>query len=585
MTVTLLRQVWSIILPGQRRRTLIVLLCMLAGTALEMLTVGLVVPVLAFMTSDGASLPLPLQRLIDGLGATSSPQALLIVLVCLVVLFSFKSVFVLLVSYVQARYVRSVQADVSQRLFSAVMAQPWTFHMQRNSATIVHAVEESQTFSQACTHLLQVVSETLVGLGLLGLLFWWEPVGAAIVGATLLLTVWLLNRTVRSHSRRWAKSHQHHKHLLRQQVQQGLGGMKEVKMYGCEQEFTDDFRKHSEASARMATLQWMVEQTPRPVFEVLAVVTLLVLTVVATFQGVTITSLLPILGLYVTVAFRMLPSINQASISAQRLRHAEPMIASLAHHLELARPLPPLGPAAPLPFRDRIRLRGVFFRYPQAAKDVLRDIQIDIPYGAAVGFIGGSGAGKSTLVDVLLGLLPPTSGSVTVDGVDIRENLRGWQKIIGYVPQSIYLLDGSIRRNVAFGVPAHLIDDAAVLRALTAAQLDEFVRGLPDGIETVVGERGARLSGGQRQRVAIARALYHDPQVLVLDEATSSLDNETEREVMAAVEALHGTKTLIIVAHRLSTVSHCDVLHRVEAGRIVHSGRFADVATVPPGAA
>jgi ABC-type multidrug transport system fused ATPase/permease subunit len=194
-----------------------------------------------------------------------------------------------------------------------------------------------------------------------------------------------------------------------------------------------------------------------------------------------------------------------------------------------------------------------------------------------VGIVGGSGAGKSTLLDVVLGLLPPTAGRVTVDGEDIQANLRGWQDTIGYVPQSIYLYDDSIRRNVAFGVPEADIDDGAVRRALKAAQLDAFVDGLPAGADTFVGELGSRLSGGQKQRIGIARALYHDPQVLVLDEATSALDAETEKEVMAAVNALHGAKTMIIVAHRLTTVASCDLIYRIDKGRVVQSGTAAEV--------
>jgi len=579
----LVRHVWTILGLKERRRAFVVLALMLATAGIEMLSVGLVVPVLALMTSDTAALPAVLRDGLERLGGADSSRAVISLLLGLVVVYALKSVFVLSVAYWQARYVRSVQSNVSRRLFAAVMAQPWTFHLQRNSAGITHVVEESQAFGQVCTHLLQLASESLVGMGLFALLLWFQPVGATIIAAVLLVSLWLLNKVIRPRSRRWAEDRHHHLRSLRQHMQQGLEGAKEVKIYGCEREFTDTFRVHTDASARMATLQWLVEQVPRPCFEVLAVTSLLLLTIAMTWREATVRSLLPILGLYVTVAFRMLPSINHATVATQRLRHTEPMIASLQRHLALERSLPEPGPTMLVPFRDSIRLDHVRFRYPGRDDDVLADIDLVIPHGASVGFIGGSGEGKSTLVDVLLGLLPPSSGTVTVDGFDIQENLRGWQEIIGYVPQSIYLVDGSIRRNVAFGVPERVIDDEAVRRALSAARLDDFIRSLPDGIETVVGERGVRLSGGQRQRIAMARALYHDPQVLVLDEATSALDTDTEREVMAAVESLHGTKTLIIVAHRLSSVAHCDVLHRVEGGRIVHSGAFTEVLAAGSG--
>ena len=581
--MSLLRQIWTILRPKDRRRAFVVLALMLAATGIEMLSVGLVVPVLAFMTSDTAALPAALRDRLEWLGGVDSSRAAISLLLGLVIVYALKSMVILNVAYWQARYVRSVQSNVSRRLFAAVIAQPWTFHLQHNSAGITHVIEESQAFSQVCMHLLHLASESLVGVGLLALLLWFQPVGAMIVAAVLLVSLWLLNSVIRPRSRRWAEARQHHLRQLRQHMQQALGGAKEVKIYGCEREFANAFHTHTDASARVANLQWLVEQLPRPCFEVLAVASLLLLTIAMTWREATVRSLLPILGLYVTVAFRLLPSINQATIAAQRLRYAEPMIASLQRHLALERSLPAPGPTMLVPFRDSIRLDHVRYRYPGRDVDVLTDIDVVIPHGDCVGFIGGSGAGKSTLVDVLLGLLPPSSGTVTVDGFDIQENLRGWQELIGYVPQSIYLVDGSIRRNVAFGVPEHVIDDEAVRRALRAARLDDFIRSLPDGIETVVGERGVRLSGGQRQRIAIARALYHDPQVLVLDEATSALDTDTEREVMSAVEALHGAKTLIIVAHRLSTVAQCDVLHRVEGGRIVHSGAFTEVVAAGSG--
>ena len=227
--------------------------------------------------------------------------------------------------------------------------------------------------------------------------------------------------------------------------------------------------------------------------------------------------------------------------------------------------------------RKGIVLEAVSFRYPSVEARALTCVSTVIPRGSTVGFIGQSGAGKSTLVDILLGLLTPESGTVRVDGIDIQANLRGWQDQIGYVPQSVFLTDDTLRRNVAFGLPSEQIDDAAVWRALRAAQLETFVNELPQGLDNVVGERGIRLSGGQRQRIGIARALYHDPAVLVLDEATSSLDVATEEVVMEAVRALHGAKTIIIVSHRLSTVEQCDQVYRLEQGRVVEEGKAAMV--------
>ena len=576
------QQIWSILLPRQRRAGMVLFALVLIGTLLETFSIGLVVPALAFMTR-GASEPSPrLTRWLEWLGNPSSNQLILLVLLLLLGVYAFKSAFLLFVAYWQSRFVSATQASTSRRLFAIYLAQPWTFHLQRHSAELMRTINESQEFSHICGIFLMTVSEALVLTGLVGLLLWFEPTGAIVVAGMLAAAAWLFNAIARPRSRRWANAQRHHAKMVIKHVQQGLGGAKDVKIRGCEQEFLEQFRHHSDGQARMAALQSLVHQVPRLWFELLAVAALLLLTAVMVWQGTPSQRLLPMLGLFATVAFRMLPSVNHMTAAVHRLRTSEPMLSGLLKELNLSNSTPSGQPAIPMPFRDSIVLENVRFRYPASRENVLDAVSIRIPHGASVGFVGGSGAGKSTLVDVILGLLPPSGGSVKVDGNDIHDNLRGWQDTIGYVSQSIYLCDDSIRRNVAFGVREKDIDEEAVQRALKAAQLDEFVANLPAGADTFVGERGVRLSGGQRQRIGIARALYHDPEVLVLDEATSALDGETEKGVMAAVNALHGTKTLIIVAHRLTTVADCDMLCRLDKGRIVQSGTFAEV--ISPGA-
>lgn len=573
------RAIWSILLPRQRRAAVILFCLVLAGTALETFSVGLVVPALAFMTrGTGESSPL-LARWLSWLGNPSSNQLILLVLLLLLGVYTIKSAFLLFVAYWQARFITATQASTSRRLFATYLAQPWTFHLQRHSAELLRTINETQEFSHICGLFLMTVSEVLVLCGMVGLLLWFEPAGAIVVAGMLVAAAWLFNAIVRPRSRRWAQSQRHHAKMIIQHVQQGLGGAKDVKIRGCEEEFLAQFRHHADGQARISAMQSLVQQVPRLWFELLAVAALLLLTAVMVWQGTPSDRLIPMLGLFATVAFRMLPSVNHVTGAINRLRYADTMLFHLHAELKLADSLPPSGPTTPFRFGDAVALQDVSFRYPGSDETVLDGITIRIPHGASVGFVGGSGAGKSTLVDVILGLLPPVKGRVLVDGTDIQSNLRGWQDTIGYVSQSIYLCDDSIRRNVAFGVPEKDIDEAAVQRALKAAQLDSFVNSLPKRANTLVGERGARLSGGQRQRIGIARALYHDPQVLVLDEATSALDTATEKDVMAAVNALHGTKTLIIVAHRLTTVSDCDTLYRLDKGRIVQSGSAAEVVT------
>jgi ABC-type bacteriocin/lantibiotic exporter with double-glycine peptidase domain len=281
-------------------------------------------------------------------------------------------------------------------------------------------------------------------------------------------------------------------------------------------------------------------------------------------------------------AFRLLPSVNRLVVNAQNLRYMEPAVNVIAAELACATGRPPNDDLRRANFNSRLELRDICFRYPQISTNALQDVSLTIPRGKSVGFIGESGAGKSTLVDVILGLLEPTGGKILLDGNSIACDLRAWQNLIGYVPQSIYLSDDTLRRNIAFGKTDEEIDETKLVNAIRSAQLAPFVASLPAGLDTFVGERGVRLSGGQRQRIGIARALYHEPEVLVLDEATSALDTETESGVMACVNALQGEKTLIIVAHRMTTVAKCDLLYRLRDGRIVDSGPCDEVLRRAP---
>ncbi len=564
------------LLPKQRSAALVLLGMMIVAMLLEMLGIGLVVPALAFMTRGDAE-PSPLMASwLARLGNPTQTQLIMGGLVVLLGVYAVKTLFLLVVAYWQSRFVAALQASMGRRLFANYLAQPWTFHLQRNSAELARNILEVQGFGATCTSLLGTAAESLVLVGIVALLLWFEPLGAMVVGGVLAAATWLFSRFTNPRLVRWGEGRYRHLALLQQHLQQGLGGAKDVKIRGCEAEFVEQYRKHSDIVAHLQARQSLVQQAPRLWLEMLAVVALCLLTAVMLWSGRPSAALIPTLGLFATAAFRLLPSVNRLSQATQNLRYSASVINVLQRDLALTGPVS-LPTSDRIPFRDAIVVDGVTFCFPNNPTPALDNVTIRIPYGSSVGIVGGSGAGKSTAVDILLGLLDPTAGKVTVDGIDIHHQLRGWQNLIGYVPQSIYLCDDSLRRNVAFGVPSERIDEAALDRAIRAASLDTFVATLPAGLETLVGERGVRLSGGQRQRIGIARALYHDPEVLVLDEATSALDTATESDVMAAVNSLHGRKTLVIVAHRLSTVEQCDVLVRLEHGRLVKTGSYADV--------
>jgi ABC-type multidrug transport system fused ATPase/permease subunit len=576
------RQLWSLLRRPQRRTAVVLVGLMLIGMVLETLSTSLVMPALGLLTTKDLAARYP--AVAPALRAMGNPtQAELVVagMLALVVVFVIKAAFLGFLAWRQARFAFGLQADLSERLFTGYLRQPWTFHLQRNSAQLMrNATTEVGLFTSVILSIMLVMTEVLVAFGVSVLLLLVEPVGAVVVISTLSLAAWFFYRFTRTHLLRWGKARQQHEGQRIQHLQQGLGGAKEVKLLGREEEFFAQYRLHNSGGAGVQQHLTTVQQLPRLWLELLAAVGLASLVLIMVRSGKPLDTLLPTVGLFVVAAFRMMPSMSRLMTSSQVVRYNRPVISLLYQEiaeLSMANSGHPVSRS--IPFEREVRLHGVSYRYPGSESFALHNVSLAISRGASVGFVGESGAGKSTLVDLVLGLLTPTHGSVTVDGVNIQDNLRGWQNQVGYVPQAIFLTDDSLRRNVAFGLPDGEIDDARLRRALRAAQLEEFVESLPNGVDTVVGERGVRLSGGQRQRIGIARALYHDPPVLVLDEATSSLDTANEQGVMAAVNALHGKKTLLIVAHRLSTVSTCDRLFRLEQGELVETGNFETVAT------
>ena len=573
-------KIWNLLTSAEQRNIVVLLGLMFVGMVLETLSVGLVIPAIALLTQSELSRNYPaLQPVLQTLGNPSQRSLIFGGMLVLFGMYLIKALFLALLAWQQTRFAYGVQARLSQRLFAVYLHQPYTFHLQRNSAQLIrNVINEVNLFTfNGIMPSLILFTESLVLLGLCSLLLFVEPLGALIVVSVLGAAAWGFHRLTRGRIARWGEARQYHEGLRIQHLQQGLGGAKDAKLLGRENEFLEQYRPHNVQSARVGQLQTTLQQLPRLWLELLAVIGLVMLVISMLAQERALEAVLPALGLFTAAAFRIMPSVNRVLGAVQSLRYGLPVIDVLHAELNLVTPKVAATHSSVTPFRASLELSQITYTYPFAAEPTLKDISLTIRRGESVGFIGASGAGKSTLVDILLGLLTPDAGNVREDGQDIQPNLRNWQDQIGYVPQLIFLTDDTLRRNVAFGLPVDQIDEAAVWRAIHAAQLEQLVNELPLGLDTLVGERGVRLSGGQRQRIGIARALYHDPAVLVLDEATSALDTATERSVMNAVRALQGDKTLIIIAHRLSTVAHCDHLYRLDRGRLVV---VADVAAM-----
>lgn len=579
-SLSALFKLWRILDLRRRRAAILLGIMILVGTLFETLSIGLVIPALGLMSKQDFPVDHGLTKYLAFLGNPSHEELVAYGMAALIGVYAVKVSFLGLVAWYQSKFVFDLEVACAERLFKGYLHQSYAFHLQHNSAHLLRnattlVAELSQTIQQT----LLLVTESCVMVGITLLLLMTEPVGAIVVVSLLGGAGWAVNQLVRKRMLFWGRVREFHENLKMQHLQQGLGGIRDVKLSGREEFFQDRFVEHAVESGRVSQRRVAMKSIPRLWLELLAVAGLAGLVLVMLNHGRAVETLLPTLGLFAAAAFRLMPSVNRIIEGLQSLRFNLPVINVLHEELGHIEDNSQLNKTTnpPMSFTCDIKMDAVTFRYPQAKRDSLCELSLVIPKGASVGFIGGSGAGKSTLIDVLTGLLQPSAGAVRVDDRDIAGSLRGWQSQIGYVPQSIYLTDDTLRRNVAFGVPDSEIDEAAVQQAIRAAQLDDHVATLPEGLNTLVGERGVRLSGGQRQRIGIARALYHDPQVLVLDEATSSLDTHTEAGVMEAVGALHGAKTILIVAHRLSTVAKCDQIYRLDQGRIVQSGNAHSV--------
>jgi ATP-binding cassette, subfamily B, bacterial PglK len=553
----------------------------LAAAAAEAIGAGVAFGLITILGDPTRAAALPVAGWIyPRLPAHDNRSVVLAFTLLVIVFYIARNVLLAAVTWAQERALNASVAELSNRLFAAYLAAPYDFHFRRNSAALIRRVTDGvhTVFRGVLGSLVMIATETLVVTGLVVVLGVTAPgvtlVAVVVVGGLLSLPLLLSRRA----TARWGRAVQVLDTSILQTVQQSLGAVKEVKLTGREAFFLGQLAERVPAAARLRLRYLTLGAALRMAVETVFVGGLLLVSLLVTLRHEP-SGALPLLGLYAYAGFRVIPSANRIMLYVNELRYSRAWIHDLRGDLALLEAPPAASERAgePIRFTRALALEGVAYTYAGEREPVLLGVDLTIARGESVGIVGSSGAGKSTLIDVLLGLLAPTSGRVTVDGRDIRAGLRAWQRHIGYVPQEPFLLDDTLRRNVAFGIADAEIDDRRVETALRLAQLAELVASLPDRLDTLLGERGTRLSGGQRQRVAIARALYHEPEVLVFDEATSALDSPTERELIAALEALHGVKTLVVIAHRLTTVRRCDRLAMLRDGRVAAVGSYDEL--------
>ncbi len=509
-------------------------------------------------------------------GITDANQMIVFLAVVLIVIYILKNIYVTVMCSLQYRFIYNNQQRLSVRMMKSYMQQDYLFHVSRNVAEFQrNIVNDVNGFYTVTLNALQFLAEFSVSVVLVVFLLVQDWVSTLAVASLLFLFMGFFTIFFRKVLVRIGEESRQAYFLVTKWLLQAFSGIKEIKVANKERFFITNYDKNYRDRARIQRQQSMLTYLPKPVMETVCICSLMIAMIIKIVVVKSdITSFVTTLSVFAVAAFRMLPSFNKITGYISGMMFNKPSIDAVYNDLReieqlMARRTADHEDTVKVKLGTAIRLDRVSFRYPKAEKWILKNASLEISKNTSVALIGASGAGKTTAADLILGILEPQEGAVMIDGTDIRKCMTSWHEDVGYIPQTIYLMDDSIRANIAFGIPEAEIDDAAVEKALQEAQLDRFVHALPEGADTVIGDRGVKLSGGQRQRIGIARALYRNPSVLILDEATSALDNETEKEVMEAIDGLHGTRTLIVIAHRLSTIKKCDRIYEVENGVFV----------------
>jgi ABC-type multidrug transport system fused ATPase/permease subunit len=565
-----------LLLDGRQKKQMVgIVVLMLIGGMLEALGIAMIAPVMAVvMDPEKVESNKYLSFIYNTLHLNSATQLAAVIMVALILVFVVKNIFLYFMNVVQLRFVYTNQFATSRRMMINFMERPYEYYLGADTSIIQRNItSDVNNMYGLILSSLQLISEIIVFICLVGILLSQDAVMTISIASLLVVVLLIIKFKIKPVMVKAGQENQDYYSGLYKWIDESVTGIKEIKIANKENYFISGYADCGAGYVNAVQKYGLYNSTPRLLIETIAIAGMIGYMLIVMAGGQNLTDLVAQLTVMAAAAARLLPSANRINNYLTSIAYFEPFLMNVSDNLQSEINDSSVNyndgdyrkkiSVEKLPVTKTIDMVDISYKYPNTDKYILENANMSIPVGKSVGIVGTSGAGKTTIVDVLLGLLKPESGKILADGVDVSEHYQGWLKNIGYIPQTIFMVDSTIRKNVAFGYADEDIDDNKVWQALKEASLDEFVRSLPEGLDTSIGERGIRLSGGQRQRIGIARALFEDPEVLVLDEATSALDNETESAIMESINKLHGRKTLIIIAHRLQTIEKCDMVYRV----------------------
>ncbi len=581
MSFGMLKKLNSILDKGQKIRIAGLMVMILIGGLLETAGVSLVLPLIsAILDEESFAANKYVVWIMDMFNIDSIKHMIYILLISLALMFVIKNAYLVMLTYMQSKFVNKNRSRHTTNLLSQFLHRPYEYYLYAETSVIVRTIygDMDNVFNlllQCMNLAAELVVSVCLGIFLLVIDF---KMMIVIVGLLGLVTL-IIMKVIKPKLRHVGDEAREAQAGLYKWILQPVTGIKDVKVLNKEDYCTDRYRERATKYADYQVTNNVLTNLPRLLIETIAIVGILAYVGISIAAGTAMSELLPLISAFALASMRLLPSVNRVNTYMANIAYYEPALNYIYENVDTkairqqVKEVMSDNGSKPVELKKEIKLSHITFAYPNTDKKIFDDADMLIPVGKSVGVMGPSGSGKTTIIDVLLGLLKVQAGSITSDGTDIFENYGSWLSHVGYIPQTIYMLDASIKENIAFGVETDKIDEERVWQVLRQAQMEEFVKEHPDGLESQIGERGIRISGGQRQRLGIARALYHDPELLIFDEATSALDNDTESAIMEAVDALHGQKTLVIIAHRLRTIENCDIIYEVKDGKICRSSK------------